>query len=67
VDNPSVFVDIQDMDIVEIDIAQILASVIVSSEDDDGCSSKCSAVPPSRAGWVSFDEWECPEPFAIGC
>ena len=63
--NPSARIEIQNMSIVEVNIALLLSSIVVASEVEDRCSNQSSRVATPGTWWNSLNLWECPEPRSL--
>jgi len=63
--DPTRGVDIEDVCIIQVGEAVLLAFIVVTAKDDERSTGKCGRVSASGRGRNTFDLRESPKPFAL--
>ena len=63
--NPSWWVHIEYMRVIQVSEACLFTFVVMATENDKWCSCQCGWMTSSRSWRYSFNLWESPEPFSL--
>lgn len=63
--NPSTWIQVQDMSIVQIYITLLLSTIVMTCKIQDRGTNQCSWVSTSCTWWYALNLWECPEPWSL--